>query len=96
MHWTKASLLLACLFIGYADLVTTNVILSHGLGELNPFMRLTQTWLGPWWVIPKLALTFVLMFLLSRSKNWRHIALIIAFTATPVINNLFIIAGLPG
>ena len=54
MNWVKALLLLSCLIVGYADLVTTNVILNHGLGELNPFMRLAQTWLGAWWLIPKL------------------------------------------
>ena len=94
MHWIKAALLLTCLLVGYADLVTTNVILNHGLGELNPFMRLTQTWLGEWWVFPKLALTFVLMFLLNRSNNSRHIAFIIAFIAMPVINNAIIIASI--
>jgi hypothetical protein len=35
MNWVKALLLLSCLLVGYADLVTTNVILNHGLGELN-------------------------------------------------------------
>ena len=59
----------------YADLVTTNVILSYGLGELNPFMRLAQTWLGAWWLIPKLGLTFVVMWLLSRSNNLYNISL---------------------
>ena len=52
MNWVKALLLLSCLLVGYADLVTTNVILNHGLGELNPFMRLAQTWLGAWWRSP--------------------------------------------
>jgi hypothetical protein len=89
-------MLLACLLFGCADLWTTNVILNHGLGELNPFMRLTQTWLGAWWVVPKLALTFVLMYLLGSSNNRRHIAYIVAFTSMPVINNLVIIAGLQG
>ena len=96
MHWVKGCLLLACLVIGYADLITTNVILSHGLGELNPFMRLAQTWLGAWWIIPKLTLTFVVMWLLSRSNNHFNIALIVGFIAMPVINNLIIIAGLQG
>ena len=94
MHWIKGCLLLACLVIGYADLWTTNVILNHGLGELNPFMRLAQTWLGPWWIFPKLALTIFVIFLLSRSNNHRKIASIIAFIAIPVINNAIIIAGL--
>ena len=93
MNRIKAALLLACLIIGYADLVTTNVILNHGLGELNPFMRLAQTWLGAWWALPKLGFTFVLMFLLNRSNNHRHIAFIVAFIAMPVINNLIIIAS---
>jgi len=46
-----------------------------GLGELNPFMRLAQTWLGAWWLIPKLGLTFVVMWLLNRSNKLYHIAL---------------------
>lgn len=94
MNRVKAALLLLCLLVGYADLVTTNVILNHGLGELNPFMRLAQTWLGAWWLAPKLGLTFVVMWLLSRSNKLSHIALVIALFATPVLNNLIIIAGM--
>ena len=94
MHWGKALLLLTCLAAGYADLVTTNVILSHGLSELNPFMRLAQTWLGEWWIVPKLGLTFLMMWLLSRSKSHGHIAFIVAFACTPAMNNLIVIASL--
>jgi hypothetical protein len=94
MNWVKALLLLSCLIVGYADLVTTNVILNHGLGELNPFMRLAQTWLGAWWLVPKLSLTFAVMWLLSRSNNLYKIFLVVALCATPVLNNLIIIAGM--
>ena len=94
MNWVKALLLLSCLIVEYADLVTTNVILNHGLGELNPFMRLAQTWLGAWWLIPKLSLTFVVMWLLSRSNNLYNISLVVALCSTPVLNNLIIIAGM--
>ena len=94
MNWVKALLLLSCLLVGYADLVTTNVILNHGLGELNPFMRLAQTWLGAWWLIPKLGLTFVVMWLLNRSNNLYNISLVVALCSTPVLNNLIIIAGM--
>ena len=94
MNWVKALLLLSCLIVEYADLVTTNVILNHGLGELNPFMRLAQTWLGAWWLIPKLSLTFVVMWLLSRSNNLYKISLVVALCSTSVLNNLIIIAGM--
>ena len=94
MNWVKALLLLSCILLGCADLVTTNVILDHGLGELNPFMRLAQTWLGVWWLIPKLGFTFVATWLLSRSKNLYNIALVVALCSTPVLNNLIIIAGM--
>ena len=94
MNWVKALLLLSCLIVGNADLVTTNVILNHGLGELNPFMRLAQTWLGAWWLIPKLSLTFVVMWLLSRSNNLYNISLVVALCSTPVLNNLIIIVGM--
>ena len=94
MNWVKALLLLSCLIVEYADLVTTNVILNHGLGELNPFMRLAQTWLGAWWLIPKLSLTFAVMWLLSRSNNLYNISLVVALCSTPVLNNLIIIAGM--
>ena len=94
MNWVKALLLLSCLIVECADLVTTNVILDHGLTELNPFMRLAQTWLGEWWLIPKLSLTFVVMWLLSRSNNLYNISLVVALCSTPVLNNLIIIAGM--
>ena len=94
MNWVKALLLLSCLIVECADLVTTNVILNHGLGELNPFMRLAQTWLGAWWLIPKLSLTFAVMWLLSRSNNLYNISLVVALCSTPVLNNLIIIAGM--
>jgi len=64
------------------------------LGELNPFMRLAQTWLGAWWLIPKLGLTFVVMWLLNRSNNLYNISLVVALCSTPVLNNLIIIAGM--
>ena len=94
MNWVKALLVLSCLFLGYADLVSTNVILNHGLSELNPFMRLAQEWLGVWWLVPKLGLTFVVMWLLWRSKNVFNIALVVAFCSMPVLNNISIIAAL--
>jgi hypothetical protein len=93
MNRVKALLLLSTLLLGYCDLVTTNEILNHGLSELNPFMRLAQEWLGVWWLIPKLGLTFVVMWLLSRSNNTFNIALVVAFLFTPVLNNLIVIAG---
>lgn len=89
----KALLLLSCLLLGCADLVTTNVILDLGMGELNPFMRLAQSWLGAWWLIPKLSLTLLVTWLLWRSKNVYNVALVVAFCSTPVLNNLLLIAG---
>jgi Domain of unknown function (DUF5658) len=90
----KTALLVTCLLVECADLITTNVILNHGFGELNPIMRLAQTWLGAWWLVPKLGLTFVVMWLLSLSNNLRHIAYLIALFATPVLNNLIVIAAM--
>ncbi|WP_338831761.1 DUF5658 family protein [Bradyrhizobium sp. 27S5] len=89
----KALLVLSILFLGCADLVTTNMILNLGLGELNPFMHIAQTWLGAWWLIPKLGLTYIMMWLLWRSTNPYNIAIVVAFCCTPVLNNLLIIAG---
>lgn len=94
MGWVKALLLLACILAGCADLLTTNVILDHGMGELNPFMSLAQATLGVWWLIPKLGLTFIVTSLLSRSNNLYNISLVVAFCCTPVVNNLILIAGI--
>ena len=94
MHWIKGTLLLICLMVGYADFLTTNVILSHGLQELNPVMRLAQEWLGSWWFIPKLGFTFVVMWLLSKSNNHRSIALVVALISTAVVNNIIVISTL--
>lgn len=94
MSWVKALLLLSTIALGCIDFLTTNVILDHGLGELNPFMHLAQTWLGVWWLIPKLGLTFVVVWLLSRSKNVYNISLVVALCSTPVLNNLIIISSL--
>ena len=94
MNSVKALLLLSSLLLGCADLMTTNVILDHGLGELNPFMSLAQAWLGVWWLIPKLGLTFVVTWLLWRSNNLFNISLVVAFCFTPVLNNLVVIAGM--
>jgi hypothetical protein len=87
-------LLLSCIVLGCADLLTTNVILDHGLGELNPFMSLAQASLGEWWLIPKLGLTFIVTLLLWRSNNLYNISLVVAFCCTPVLNNLVVIAGI--
>lgn len=89
----KTVLVISILLLGIADLFTTNTILNLGLGELNPFMHIAQTWLGAWWLIPKLGLTYVMMWLLWRSNNPYNIAIVAAFCCTPVLNNLLIIAG---
>ncbi|MGY3691732.1 hypothetical protein ACVIGA_001812 [Bradyrhizobium sp. USDA 3240] len=93
MNWVKALLLLSVLLLGCADFATTNKILELGFSEANPFMQMAQTWLGVWWLVPKLSFTLLLMALLWRSKNVFNIALVVAFCAPPVINNLLIIAG---
>jgi hypothetical protein len=93
MNWIKAILLFSTLLLGCLDLVTTNVILGHGMSEMNPVMRLAQEWLGAWWLIPKLGATFAVMWLLSRSNNVFNIALVVAFLSTPVLNNLILIAS---
>ena len=41
-----------------------------------------------------LGLTFVVMWLLSRSNNLYNISLVVALCSTPVLNNLIIIAGM--
>lgn len=92
-YLAKTLLVLSVLLLGVADLFTTNMILNLGLGELNPFMHVAQTWLGPWWLIPKLGLTYFMMWLLWRSNNPYNIAIVVAFCCTPVLNNLLIIAG---
>ncbi|WP_249161312.1 DUF5658 family protein [Bradyrhizobium manausense] len=89
----KTLLVLSVLLLGIADLFTTNVILNLGLHELNPFMHFAQTWLGVWWLVPKLTLTYFMMWLLWRSNNPYNIAIVVAFCSTPVWNNLVIIAG---
>ncbi|MGY3483140.1 hypothetical protein ACVW1C_001023 [Bradyrhizobium sp. USDA 4011] len=92
-YLAKTFLVLSVLLLGVADLYTTNTILNLGLGELNPFMHVAQTWLGPWWLIPKLGLTYFMMWLLWRSNNPYNIAIVVAFCCTPVLNNLVIIAS---
>ncbi|QOZ52218.1 DUF5658 family protein [Bradyrhizobium sp. CCBAU 53338] len=91
----KTLLVLSVLILGISDLFTTNVILNRGLHELNPFMHFAQTWLGVWWLIPKLTLTYFMMWLLWRSNNPYNIAIVVAFCSAPVLNNLLIIVGAP-
>ena len=93
MSWVKALLLISCMVVGCADLLTTNVILGHGLSELNPIMRLAQTSLGEWWLIPKLGTTFVGAWMLSLSNNLYGISVVVAFASTPVLNNIVLIAA---
>jgi hypothetical protein len=92
-YLVKTLLVLSVLLLGMTDLYTTNTILNLGLRELNPFMHVAQTWLGAWWLIPKLAATYFVMWLLWRSNNIFNIALVVAFLSTPVVNNLILIAG---
>lgn len=92
-YLAKTLLVLSVLVLGLADLFTTNTILNLGFGELNPFMHVAQTLLGPWWLIPKLGLTYIMMWLLWRSNNPYNIALVVALCCTPVLNNFLIISG---
>ena len=50
----------------------------------------SQTWLGEWWLIPKL----VRVVMWYRSNNLYNISLVVALCFTPALNNLIIIAGL--
>ena len=93
MSWVKALLLLSCIVLGCADLLTTNVILELGMNEANPIMRLAQTSLGAWWLIPKLGTTFVGAWMLSLSNNLYGISAVVALASTPVLNNVFLIAA---
>jgi hypothetical protein len=93
MSWVKALLLLSCIVLGCADLLTTNVILELGMSEANPIMRLAQTSLGEWWLIPKLGTTFVGAWVLSLSNNLYGISAVVAFASTPVLNNIVLIAA---
>jgi hypothetical protein len=94
MSWVKALLLLSCIVLGCADLLTTNVILDHGLSEANPIMAFAQTSLGEWWLIPKLGGTIIVTLLLWRSNNLHNIALVVALCCTPVLNNIVVISGI--
>jgi hypothetical protein len=94
MSSVKALLLLSCIVLGCADLLTTNVILDHGLSEANPIMAFAQTSLGEWWLIPKLGGTFIMTLLLWRSNNLHNIALVVALCCTPVLNNIVVISGI--
>lgn len=89
----KALLLVSALVMGYSDLITTNEILQRGMGELNPFMWLTQEWLGEWWLVAKLGLTYLVIWLLWHGNSERQMAYVVALIALPVYNNLFILAG---
>ncbi|QOZ52219.1 DUF5658 family protein [Bradyrhizobium sp. CCBAU 53338] len=89
----KLVLILSVLALGCADLATTNRFLELGFHEANPIMAWSQTLLGQWWLIPKLVATGVVAALLWRAKNVYNVALVVAFLATPVINNLLLIAG---
>ena len=93
MSWVKGLLLLSCIVLGFADLLTTNVILELGMSEANPIMRLAQTTLGEWWLIPKLGLTFLAAWMLSLSNNLYGISAVVAFASTPVLNNIILIAA---
>jgi len=89
----KAMLLVCALLMGYSDLITTNEILQRGMGELNPFMWLTQEWLGEWWLVAKLGLTYLVIWLLWHGNSERQVAYVVTLIALPVYNNLFILAG---
>ena len=56
--------------LGSLDVVSTNAAEAAGFYEGNPFMRILQGELGPWWALPKLvmhvALASVILWLPSR------------------------------
>ena len=94
MGWVKALLLLSTVMLGCADFLTTNLILEHGMNEANPIMRMAQTSLGEWWLIPKLGITLLVAWMLSRSNNIYGISAVVAFASTPVLNNTVLIANI--
>ncbi len=56
--------------VGSLDVVSTNAAQAAGFYEGNPFMRLLQVQLGPWWALPKLvghlALASIILWLPSK------------------------------
>ncbi|MEE8506634.1 MAG: DUF5658 family protein [Kiloniellales bacterium] len=56
--------------VGSLDVVSTNAAQAAGFYEANPFIRMLQGELGPWWALPKfaghLALASVILWLPSK------------------------------
>lgn len=84
------------IFLAAADIVTSLVGFQRGFPEAAPVMAGAVT-LGPLWIIPlKLALTAVVLVLLTRVRTRRTtLAWVIALGifAVPVINNFLLIQG---
>lgn len=68
---------LLVLFLGLtvADVLTTNAVISSGIGqEGNPVVRVLMSTLGWWWWIPKMVFGVILALLCNKRWDKSHIA----------------------
>lgn len=83
------------LMLGGLDAITTSFALSIGYIEANPLIVFLISWLGIYWLFPKMILHLVLAYvLLAKQTNKALInALIVCIVYIAVIvNNLLIIS----
>lgn len=82
------------LMLGGLDAITTSIALTIGYMEANPLIAMLVSWLGVYWLLPKMILHLLLAYILLAKQT--KLALInagivcIVYIAI-VVNNLLII-----
>ena len=85
------------LILGILDIASTNLALSRGAQEANLVVYTIMAWIGPYWVLPKLAFQGLVSAMVIWSPNRPTLAMMAfccAWTAMVVHSNFGIAASL--
>ncbi len=95
--WARLAAVIAVVvynIVGVADIYSTVVAIETGAGtEANPFLRVMMENAGEGWILAKLALQFVISFMVLWFPHWFVLSLFTLATAgnaLVVYNNLLI------
>ena len=81
--------------VGSLDVVSTNAAQAAGFYEGNPFIRMLQGEMGPWWALPKMAghLALASMILWLPSKRLLAGAGLVTAGYIVIVSSNFMLSG---
>lgn len=81
-------LIAAAVIAQAADIITTQAVLGAGGWEANPLMAWAQGSLGGAWIVPKLAVLALMVWVMKRRWKPRAAAAVVTLAMLPPVSNV--------